>query len=88
MESDPVQYAVHITSGLPSGCHVFDHTDLVRNGDAIIIYVMNRVPSDTSVACTAIYGEHESTVQLGSDFVSGTVYRVQVNERMLEFTAR
>ncbi len=87
-ESNPVQYAVHITSGLPSGCHVFDHATLSRNGTALTIEVMNRLPADARLACTAIYGTHETTVQLGSDFARGTAYTVRVNDRTLEFTAQ
>jgi hypothetical protein len=88
LESFPVQYTVHITSGLPSGCHEYDHTDVERNDPQIMIYVMNRLPDDKDLACTAIYGQKETTVPLGSDFVSGTTYKVQVNERALEFTAQ
>ncbi len=87
-ESNPVQYAVHIASGLPSGCHVFDHTALARNGTEISIDVWNRLPADSMLACTAIYGTHETTVRLGSDFVRGALYRVHVNERTIEFTAQ
>ena len=87
-ESNPVQYAVYIASGLPSGCHVFDHVALVRNGAEITIDVWNRLPDDPMLACTAIYGTHETTVQLGSDFANGSTYRVHVNERTLEFTAK
>jgi hypothetical protein len=87
-ESNPVQYAVNIRSGLPSGCHAFDHTTLTRAGTEITIDVLNRVPAGSMIACTAIYGTHETTVQLGSDFVSGATYRVRVNDRTIAFTAR
>lgn len=87
-ESNPVQYSVHVTSGLPSGCHVFDHTAFSRNGTEITVDVLNRLPADPIRACTAIYGTHETTVQLGSDFVAGTTYRVHVNQRTIEFTAQ
>jgi hypothetical protein len=86
--SYPPQYAVSIKSGLPSGCHVFDHATVTRTGTEITIEVMNRVPADSRIACTAIYGTHEMTVQLGSDFASGATYRVRVNERTIEFTAQ
>jgi hypothetical protein len=86
--SNSAQYAVHITLGLPSGCHVFDHTTLTRTGPEMIIEVVNRLPADTTIACTAIYGTHETTVQLGGDFASGATYRVHVNERTIEFMAQ
>lgn len=87
-ETNPVQYAVHILSGLPSGCHQFDHATLSRAGSELTVDVENRRPADTSQACTAIYGTHETTVQLGSDFASGATYRIQVNDKVLEFTAQ
>jgi hypothetical protein len=86
--SNPGQYQVHITSGLPSGCHVFDHVAVSRSGAEITIDVLNRVPADPMIACTAIYGTHETTVQLGSNFTSGGAYRVQVGTRTIEFTAQ
>lgn len=87
-KSNPVQYAVHITSGLPSGCAQFADATASRNGDEITITVRNTLPADPHVACTQIYGSHETTVRLGSDFVRGTAYRVHVNDRTLEFTAQ
>jgi hypothetical protein len=87
-ESNPVQYAVHIASGLPSGCAQFADAIASRKGDEITITVRNTLPANGQIACTQIYGTHETTVQLGGDFVRGTSYRVRVNDRMLEFTAR
>ena len=87
-ESFPVQYAVRIVSGLPSGCHTFDGAEVTRNGTEITIAVWNRVPSDARIACTAIYGTHEEIVELGSDFRSGVVYHVAVNDLALTFTAQ
>lgn len=87
-ESFPVQYAVRVASGLPSGCHTFDGAEVTRNGTEITIAVWNRMPSDGRIACTAIYGTHEEIVELGSDFRSGAVYHVAVNDRALTFTAR
>ncbi len=87
-ESFPPQYAVRVVSGLPSGCHTFDGAEVTRNGTEIAIAVWNRVPSDARIACTAIYGTHEEMVELGSDFRSGVVYHVAVNDRPLTFTAQ
>ena len=87
-ESNPVQYAVHITSGLPSGCARFADAAASRSGVEITITVRNTMPADAHVACTQIYGTHETTLPLGSDFVRGTAYRVRVNDRTLEFTAQ
>ena len=90
MESFPVQYAVHVVSGLPSGCAAFLGTEVVeRSGTTIRIEVLNRMPApDSNVACTMIYGYHESNVSLGSDFHSGVTYTVDVNGTLSEFTAQ
>ena len=88
-ESFPVQYAALITSGLPSGCAVFDKAEETgRDGTTITIRVTHTMPSDPDVACTAIYGYHESTVELGTEFVSGTEYTVKVNDKETTFTAQ
>ena len=87
-ESFPPQYAVHILSGMPSGCHHFESATVTRSGDVITIDVENRVTGGPDTACTAIYGTHESNVDLGSDFVSGKTYTVRVNDRVLELHAQ
>lgn len=87
-ESFPPQYALQVTSGLPSGCAEFHGATLERTGDAITVTVQNRMPASPDVVCTMIYGTHEETVELGSDFVSGREYTVKVNEKTLAFTAQ
>jgi hypothetical protein len=88
-ESFPPQYAVTIVSGLPSGCAVFNAAEVTsRAGTEITIRVTNTEPDDPNLACTAIYGTHESTVELGSDFTSGVTYTVRVNDESIDFTAQ
>lgn len=88
-ETAPPTYAVAITSGLPSGCARFEAAEVVARSDAeITIRVTNRVPDSDEVACTMIYGMHESVVELGSDFVSGREYTVVVNGERVSFTAQ
>jgi hypothetical protein len=87
-ESFPPQYALRIVSGLPSGCHQYEATTVQRSGTAFTVTVTNLAPDDPGVACTAIYGQHEQTVELASDLISGTAYTVEVNDRTLEFTAQ
>jgi len=87
-ESAPPQYAVHVTSGLPSGCHRFDHASVTRTPSRISIEVLNSLPDDPGIACTAIYGYHEETIELGSDFTPGETYAVRVNDRDFELHAR
>jgi len=86
-ESEPPQYAVTITSGLPSGCARFERIDVVRDGYVVNVSVWNTLPSGPAVACTMIYGTTVHAAELGSDFVRGEAYSVHVNgERRLAFT--
>lgn len=88
-ESDPPGYTAHITSGLPSGCARFNDAAITaRSGDTITIKVTNTMPADDSIACTAIYGYHESNLDLGKDFVSGRTYTVNVNDKTETFVAQ
>lgn len=89
LESFPPQYNLVITSGLPSGCAVFDKAEITdRSADTITVRVTNLMPADPNVACTAIYGYKETTVGLGSDFTSGQTYTVKVNDKSIDFTAQ
>lgn len=88
-ESFPPGYTAHITSGLPSGCAKFDKAGITgRTGDTITVSVTNTMPADDNVACTAIYGFHESNIDLGQDFVSGRTYTLKVNDKTETFTAQ
>ena len=87
-ESYPPQYAVHIVSGLPSGCALFAGTSVARSGTDITITVENSMPRDQQIACTQVYGTHEETIALGSDVTPGATYSVHVNDRILTFTAQ
>lgn len=88
-ESHPPQYAVLITSGLPSGCARFEAARIVSRTDTqITIRVTNFMPASDDVACTMIYGTQQTTIDLGSDFVSGREYTVLVNNESLTFTAQ
>lgn len=88
-ESFPPGYTAHITSGLPSGCARFDTAEITgRDADTITVRVTNTMPADEDVACTAIYGFHESNVDLGQDFVSGRTYTLEVNGETHTFRAQ
>jgi hypothetical protein len=78
-ESFPPQYAVRVTSGLPSGCAVFDRIDIERAANVVELSVWNTLPADRSVACTMIYGTSVNSVDLGSHFESGRSYEVHIN---------
>lgn len=88
LKSNPPQYDVLITSGLPSGCAQYDATTLLgQSGDTIRIRVTNTMPKGDA-ECTAIYGYYESTVHLGSAFTMGVTYTVDVNGTTKTFTAQ
>ena len=84
-ESYPPQYFVHILAGLPSGCAEQYTHSFTRNGDMIEVEVLNSFP-EGNPACTAIYGEYELNIALGSDFTPGQTYTVSVNGGAAETT--
>ncbi|GMU40839.1 MAG: hypothetical protein AMXMBFR23_17050 [Chloroflexota bacterium] len=88
MESAPPQYAVTVTAGLPSGCAVYEGTEVTRDGNTITLVVWNSMPSDPNVACTMIYGIAEHNISLGSAFQSGETYTVIAGDRQVTFTAQ
>ena len=88
-ESFPPQYFLHVVSGLPSGCAKFNQYEMTRGGNEINVKVTNLVPApDILVACTMIYGFHESNIALGSDFEGGQTYTVHVNDATETFVAQ
>lgn len=88
-ESFPPGYTLHIVSGLPSGCAKFNKAVVLeRTGNNIAVQVTNTIPADPNTACTAIYGYHETNLDLGTNFTSRQTYRVQVNDKTTTFTAQ
>ncbi len=85
--SNPVQYVVHIVAGLQGGCASPASHQVYRHGDVIDITVLNNVPAPDQI-CTAIYGQYELNINLGSDFASGHTYTVNVNDKTTTFTAQ
>lgn len=85
---DAPHYVLHVTSGLPSGCARFDGLEKSRDGFRITVSIWNTVPADEQVACTMIYGTHNSRLDLGGDFQAGARYQVEINgDYHLEFEA-
>ncbi len=88
-ESYPPGYTAHITSGLPSGCAKFHSAEVTgRSGNTITVTVLNTMPADPNTQCTAIYGSHEANIDLGTEFVSGQTYTVEVNDKTKTFVAQ
>jgi hypothetical protein len=82
-ESYPEQIIVHIKGGLPDGCTEFNDLVTEINGSTISITVTVKRPKDA--VCPAIYGYFEKTVNLGSNFIRGQNYTVDVNGVTAEF---
>ncbi|MGH6914238.1 MAG: hypothetical protein ACREH3_11100 [Geminicoccales bacterium] len=87
MESAPPQYLLKITAGLPSGCARQFYHEATQDGSKIDVKVYNTLPEGSPV-CTAIYGTYSVNINLGSDFISGRQYTVQVNDEVFTFTAQ
>lgn len=87
-ESFPVQYALRIVSGLPSGCAQFEGLAWTLEGTTITVQVDNLQPkADSGLMCTTIYGTKEHTVELGTDLTPGETYTVVVNDTTITFVA-
>jgi len=83
-ESYPPQVIVYIKGGLEDGCTTFHEITEVRRGNTIIINVTTQRPIDA--ICTQVYGFFDKNLNLGSDFISGQKYNIQVNETTHIFT--
>ncbi len=85
LETDPPQYFLEVTSGLPDACHTFDRIETERTGTEITVTVINRVATG-DVMCAQVYETVSNTVELGSEFEAGVTYTVRVNDETLTFT--
>jgi hypothetical protein len=79
------RYMLHVRAGLPSGCARQDGQEIRRQDNDITVRIYNYMPS-APMACTAIYGIYETSVDLGPGFQRGETYRVDVNGMMLTLT--
>ncbi|MBE0438010.1 MAG: hypothetical protein IBX56_19695 [Methylomicrobium sp.] len=87
LESSPPEYMANIVAGLPNGCAEPGGYEVSREGNEIMIQVMNTMPPGDPV-CTMIYGTYPVKVNLGSHFVSGETYTVNVNGTIETFVAQ
>ena len=85
-ESHPPQVFLEVVSALEDGCTRFARTAVHREGSLLRVDVFNTRPAaGAGIACTMIYGEHETTIALGSDFVAGETYVVDVHGKRQTF---
>jgi hypothetical protein len=87
LKSMPTQYMLIVRAGLPSGCAEKNRYETDRSGTAITVTVLNWMPTGNP-PCTMIYGSYELSINLGSDFRSGTTYTVSVNDKKTTFVAQ
>jgi len=78
------QATLKVTAGLPSGCAKQDSHTIARAGDTITVTVLNTMPKGNPI-CTMIYGQYDLSIDLGSGFVPGRTYTVQVNDKTTNF---
>lgn len=82
----PPHYVLYVEAGLPSGCASPHAHDLRREGQLLRVTVTNAVLQ--SDACTMVYGTYELALELGSDFVPGREYAIEVNDERFVFVAQ
>jgi hypothetical protein len=82
-KSQPPQIIIYIKGGLSDGCTSFNELKTNRSDTTVNISVTTKRPRNT--ACPAIYGFFEQTVNLGSDFMSGQMYTLKVNDYITTF---
>jgi inhibitor of cysteine peptidase len=83
LTSLPPQISIYIKGGLSDGCTTFHRLETKRDGNTVTITVTTQRPRDA--ACTQVYGYFERDVNLGSDFISGETYTVNVNDMSTSF---
>lgn len=78
LEKFPPLYIVHVTIGLPSGCHEFNSFTVKHDGKIISIQILNQTPVAASI-CTLIYGVEEIRIPIEGPFEPGVEFDVLVN---------
>ena len=78
--SIPAQYTLVIRSRLPNSCVRFGGYSTRQTGDTILVAVTNLTDQKQGQACAQVYATVETTIDLGTEFYSGTTYTVYVNE--------
>ena len=82
--AEPYEVWVYIKGGLSTTCASFHGITTERTGDTIDINVT--VQTVTGQFCGQLYTFFEKYVNLGSDFVSGRDYTVNINGETTTFT--
>jgi hypothetical protein len=83
LETYPPQVSVYIKGGLPNTCTTFHDLTVKRSGSTINIVVTVQVEKDR--LCGQVYTFFERNVNLGSEFISGQTYTINVNGKVTTF---
>ena len=84
---DPGHFVLTLVAGLPSGCAAADGYEISRTDTVINVQVFDTLPSAKDIVCTAIYGTYPLRLDLGTGFVAGREYHVDLNgTKQLAFT--
>ena len=81
----PSQYFADVVSGETSICDHFNSYNVTRASNTTVIVEIFNLRCGTG--CPAVYSYVENTIPLGSDFVSGGNYTVEVNGVIETFVA-
>jgi inhibitor of cysteine peptidase len=83
-ESDPPQVFIYVQGGLADGCTSFHELETERRENTFNITVTTQRPKDA--VCTQVYSYFEKNIGLGTDFISGETYVVNVNDQTTSFS--
>jgi hypothetical protein len=82
-KSYPPQVFVYIKGGLADSCTTFHELETERSDNTIKIMVTTERPKDA--ICAQVYSYFEKNVNLGTEFISGETYMVNVNDKKTSF---
>jgi len=84
-ESLPPQYFLYVVTGQRNSCVKFDSFSVTRAGNTtIVVEILNR---NCGWVCAEVYTTTEQNIPLGSDFVLGVNYTIEINDVTVNFIA-
>ena len=84
-ESLPPQYFLYVVTGQRNSCVKFYSYNVTRAGNTtIVVEILNW---NCGLACAEEYSTTEHNIPLGSDFVPGVNYTVEINDVNVNFVA-
>jgi len=83
--SSPPQYFLYVVSGESTTCSEFDSYNVTRAGNTIRVEIFNL--RSIFEPCGEIYSYVEHIIPIGSDFIPGVNYTVEINDATVNFVA-